>query len=512
MTFELDQDREIAQLSAKVGAYLGGMVLAATVLGCQSGVVPESAQGDPITLVIEGGRVMDPESGLDAIRNVGITEGRIVAVSDAELDAAERLDATGLVVAPGFVDLHAHGQDAVSNRLQVRDGVTTALEMELGVYPVADWLASRAGGALINYGATVSHPGARTKLLTGLDVGHSPTQARAQADNAAFASDIIYQGLDDTQIEALSVLMQQGLDEGGLGLGFGVSYTPGATRTEIYRLFQMAAEFDVTAYIHLRGADSGGTIGAFQEAIANAASTGASVHIVHMNSTAGELARTTLEMIRGARDGGLDVTTEAYPYTAGSTFIESALFDSWEGRDDESYQLLQWPVTGERLTRETFQQYRAQGGWVVMHGRNEETNEWIVAQPDVMGASDGIPFVHVAVHPRGAGTFARVLGHYVRERRALGLMEALAKMTIQPARRLEGTAPAMRRKGRVQVGVDADLVLFDPDTVIDRSTYERPGDPSEGIPYVLVAGTFVVRDGAIVEGNFPGRAIHKGAE
>jgi len=241
--------------------------------------------------------------------------------------------------------------------------------------------------------------------------------------------------------------------------------------------------------------------------IADVAVTGESLHIVHMNSSADEMARTTLEMIRGARERGIDITTEAYPYTASSTRIESALFDSWEGLTDADYHRLQWSGTSERLNRETFRKYREQGGWVVIHGRNEETNEWIVSQPDVIVASDGIPFLYGAVHPRGAGTFSRVLGHYVRERGALTLMQALSKMTIQPARRVEGIAPMMGRKGRVQVGADADLTLFDAETVIDRADYANPGAPSEGIVDVFVEGTAVVRDGQIVEGVYPGRAI-----
>jgi dihydroorotase len=479
------------------------------VLGAMTGCASESAPGDstpdePADLVIIGGRVMDPDTRRDEIATVAVTDGRIVDIG-GELRGRDTIDATGLVVAPGFVDLHAHGQDSVSARLQALDGVTTALEMEIGVYPVAEWIESRQGTALIHFGATVSHPGARVKLLTGIDVGHSTT---APPDGPSpFASSAMYEALSDDEILEMTGLIAQGLEEGGLGIGFGITYTPGASRTEILRSFQVGAAHGAPAYVHLRGENSGGTLGAFQEVIANAASTGASVHIVHMNSSADEMARTTLELIRGARERGLDITTEAYPYTASSTLIESALFDSWEGLTDEEYGRIQWSGTPERLDAASFQKYREQGGWVVIHGRSEETNEWIVAQPDVMVASDGIPYLYEAVHPRGAGTFSRVLGHYVRERGVLTLMDALAKMTILPAKRVEGFADMMALKGRVQVGADADLTLFDANTIIDRATYAEPAAPSEGVVYVLVDGVTVVRDGRVVEGVYPGRAI-----
>ena len=457
-------------------------------------------------LVILGGRVMDPDTRLDAVRNVGIHDGRIAMISEQGLVGRDTIDATGLVVAPGFIDLHAHGQDPVSNRLQARDGVTTALEMEVGVFPVGEWLASREGTALIHYGATVGHWPARVKLVDGLDVGHWPTVSAEQASQMD-AGNYAYERLAEEGIYELGQLMETGLQEGALGLGFGITYTPGASRLEIMRLFQLAERQGVAAYVHLRAEDSGGILGGFQEVIALAASTGASVHIVHLNSSADEEAPVALEMIRGAVSRGLDITTESYPYTAGSTAIESAYFDSWEGLADEEYGRLQWAATGERLTAESFARYREEGGWVIIHGRQEDTNEWIVAQPDVIVASDGIPFLFGPAHPRGAGTFARVLGHYSRDREALSLMDALSKMTIQPARRLEAAAPAMQGKGRVQEGADADLTVFDPVRIRDRSTYAQGDIPSDGILHVLVGGTPVVRDGQLVEGVFPGRAI-----
>jgi N-acyl-D-aspartate/D-glutamate deacylase len=461
-------------------------------------------------VVFEGGRVMDPETGLDAVRNVGISGGTIVAVTERPLEGREIVDARGLVVAPGFIDLHAHGQDPVSNGLQARDGVTTALEMEIGVYPVGSWLASREGKAVIHYGATVGHLGARAKLLHDIDIGSWALEDNDFPDRARLIelTDYAYREASDGEIARLEDLMMRGLDEGGLGLGLGITYTPGASRVEILRLFELAKERGVPIYVHLRGEGSGGTLGAFQECISNAATTGASLHIVHMNSSAGELARTTLGMIRGARDRGVDVTTEAYPYTAGSTLIESSAYDSWMDRPEEDYQKLQWPLTGERLTRESFLRYREEGGWVIQHGsRTEETNEWIVAQPDVMVASDGIPFLGGPAHPRGAGTFARILGRYSRDRGTLPLMDALSKMTLLPAERLSGVAPGMKKKGRIQEGGDADVTVFDPEEVLDLSTYEKGDVPSHGIVHVLVGGTFVVRDSRLVEDVFPGRAV-----
>jgi N-acyl-D-aspartate/D-glutamate deacylase len=463
-----------------------------------------------IEIVLRGGRVMDPETGLDAVRNVGIEDGTIVAVSEGPLEGTLVVDASGLVVSPGFIDLHAHGQDPVSNRLQALDGVTTALEMEIGVYPVAAWLASREGKAVIHYGATVGHLPARAKLFHGIDVFSWALGDESDANRQRLMklSDYAYKATSDAEMRELEALMVRGVEEGGLGFGLGITYTPGATREEILRLFEVAREERVPIYVHLRGEGSGGTLGAFQEVIANAAATGASLHIVHLNSSAGDLGKTTLSMIRGARAAGIDLTTEAYPYTAGSTRLESALFDSWVDGPDESFQNLQWPLTGERLTRESFNRFREEGGWVIIHGgRSEEVNEWITAQPDVMVASDGIPFFNGPAHPRGAGTFARVLGRYARDKNGLPLMDALRKMTLMPAERLSGAAPQMRKKGRIQVGADADITVFDADRILDLSTYEKGDIPSRGIAHVLVGGTFVVRDSKPVDGVFPGRAI-----
>ena len=481
--------------------------LTACAGGEQQPAAPAPATVESYDLVIAGGRVIDPESGLDAVRHVGIRGGAVAAVSESPLTGATTIDAAGLVVAPGFIDLHAHGQDPVSSRFQAMDGVTTALELEIGAFPVDRWYARRGGASLINYGASVSHQGARLRAL-----GRAMVRANAEGTFSLGESGdgALYRAADEDELARLGELMEGGLREGGIGFGFGLAYTPGASHRELLRLFEIAAAHEAPVFVHLRSSAAfvhGGALAPFQEVIANAAATGAGLHIVHLNSTADPLAEEALVLIRGARDRGVDVTTEAYPYTASASLIESPLFDGWSGRPSEAYARLQWVDTGERLTPETFERYRRQGGWVIMHGRSEELNEWIVGQPDVIAASDGIPFSEGRAHPRGAGTFARILGHYVRERGVLSLMDALRKMTLLPAQRIEGIVPEMARKGRVQVGSDADLTIFDPERVIDRATYDAPDQYSAGIVHVLVGGAFVVRDGALVDGVQPGRPL-----
>ncbi len=213
-----------------------------------------------------------------------------------------------------------------------------------------------------------------------------------------------------------------------------------------------------------------------------------------------------LQLVRGARARGLDITAEVYPYPASMSPIEAADNDDWPSWPDKKFSRFEWALTGERLTRASFARYRAIGGMIVDYNNTEEVVTAAVADPLTMIASDGI--LHEGVgHPRVAGTFARVLGRYVRELRTVTLMDALRKMTIEPARRMERRVSAMASKGRLQVGADADLVLFDPATIIDRATYREPTLAPRGLASVVVNGEPVVRDGAVRAGVFPGRAI-----
>jgi N-acyl-D-aspartate/D-glutamate deacylase len=392
------------------------------------------------------------------------------------------------VVAPGFIDLHSHGQDDENYHFKAHDGVTTAMELEIGVSPVAPFYQSRQGHALINFGASSGHVPARMAVMhdTGTFLPRDEAAHRIATDE-----------------ETLSIvnLVRRGLDDGAIGIGFGIAYVPTAPREEILRLFRLAAERKVPAFVHMRGE---GAVAALQEVIADAAVTGASVHVVHITSSGGKSTPTCLQMIEGAKKHGVDITTEMYPYTASATRIESALFDGdWEKRTGSKYSDLQWVPTGERLTAETFAKYRKQGGPVISHTLPEEALRAGIVSPFVMIASDG-RLADGKGHPRSAGTFARVLGVYVREQKVITLMEALRKMTLMPAERLQAVVPEMARKGRIEVGADADLTVFDPDQVIDKATFENAAQYSAGIHDVMVGGVFVLRDDNFVAGVYPG--------
>jgi len=441
-------------------------------------------------IAINNGRVIDPESKLDAVRHIGIRAGKVVALSRSPLKANKLIDAKGLIVAPGFIDLHSHGQDAANYRAKAMDGVTSALECEIGVAAIDRFYADREGKALVNFGATIGHPPVRMQVMH--DSG-----AFLPADKGAHTK------ASGEEITAMARLIERGLQQGAVGVGFGIAYTPAAGAVELLDMFRLAARFKVPAYVHVASGVEG-----LNEAIGYAASTGAALHVVHLNSSGGR--RNTphfLRIIDEARQRGMDVTTECYPYTAGQTRIESAIFDDgWQQRLGITYSDLLWTATGERLNAEAFARYRKSGGSVILFTNTDEMVDRAVTSPLTMIASDGV-LRNGAGHPRSTGAYARVLGRYVREKQAITWMDAIRKMSLMPAQRLESRVPAMRNKGRIRVGADADLALFDALTVIDRSDYAKPAVYSEGFRYVLVNGVLVVDNGTLNETSLPGQGI-----
>lgn len=445
----------------------------------------------PYDIVIQGGRVMDPATGRDEVLNVGLIGSEIAVVTPNAITGKKVLNASGHVVAPGFIDLHQHGQSPTNYRAQVHDGVTTALELEIGVADIPKWYGEREGKAPVNYGASISHPYSRNIVQIGKNPGLEGEQ--------------MTKPLTKDELFKLERRIAEGLGQGAVSVGFGIAYTPGVTLEELKAIFGKAADYNATCHVHMRG---GFDLENLNELLIAAEATGAGLHIVHLNSSAKDSAPKYLAAIQAARDRGIDVTTEAYPYNRGSTLIQSHLFNDWETYDDKKISQHIWVETGESLNRKTFGEKRKIGGTIITPpSYSIKTVDMLIAHPLTMIASDGMWIDEGRAHPRTYGTYARILGHYVREQKALDLMTALEKMTIRPARRLEARVPMMRRKGRIEPGMDADIVVFDPKTVIDKATYTDPAQYSAGFAHVLVNGVLTLADGEFVEGAAGGVAI-----
>jgi N-acyl-D-aspartate/D-glutamate deacylase len=463
------------------------LAAAALLLALAAGT-PALRGAQKFDLVIANGRVLDPESRLDGIRDIGITGRVVAAISRERLSGAKTIDAAGLVVAPGFIDLHAHSQIPETYRYRSLDGVTTALELEVGTGDVATWYAARQAGALINYGVSIGHIQVRMAAL------HDPGAFLPTGDAARRAA-------SPAEIEDISRRIEHGLEQGAVSIGAGFPYTPAATREELLEVFRVAARHHVPVHVHIRPGVTG-----LKEALDLAGQTKAPLHIVHINSSATAAIHEMLQMIADARRRGQDVTTEAYPYAAGMTEIQSANLDSYQNGPDERLALLEWPRTGERLNRDSFEKYRRTGGPVILHTNTEDMVAAAIDSPLTMIASDAY-WENGTGHPRTTGTYSKVLGRYVRESGSLTLADAIRKMTLMPAQRLEARVPAMKDKGRLRVGADADITIFDAARIIDRSTYREPTLPPAGILHVIVNGVPVVADGHPVEGVLPGRAV-----
>jgi hypothetical protein len=443
-------------------------------------------------VVVAGGRVMDPASGFDGTADVGIDGGTITAIRPLpgdRLQGRTDIDADGLVVAPGFVDILSYDPNPVGSWLKVADGVTTNLGMHGINADPEPWLARwSAEGCPVHFGGAFDDPWARARL------GIQPDQAATPE-----------------QVGQLAAEAEAALHAGWLGIDVEPEYTPGIDAAEIDALGRVAAAAGVPVFFHGRYSDvepPGTNADTLAEIVGTARRTGAAVHVEHIVSTGGTFSmEQSLRTLEAATEEGLDVTACAYPYDSWAAYLGSPRFAAgWQERFRIGYGDLRLPG-GEPVTARNFRRYRSENRLAVAAAIPEDDVRRALAHPLVMVGSDSIIEADAQNHPRGAGTFARVLGRYVRDQGLLSLMDALAKMTWHPVARLEAAAPALRRKGRLQLGADADVTVFDPATVTDRATVEDPAQPSAGVEWVLVAGRVVKSPAGLRRDELPGQAL-----
>ncbi len=443
-------------------------------------------------IAIINGRVMDPETGTDAVKNILIRNDKIVSITSGDVTADHIIDATGLVVAPGFVDILAHIRaDQGPQKFKIKDGITSVVHMHGGTVDIDGWYNSREeAGMLVNYGLAVGHTSLR--------------RAAGQTDRYAAAT--------PEQLEKMIKLARESFEGGAIGMGFGINYVPGSPYTEIYEMFKVCAEYGVPAHVHTRHKGSvfpGDVVLSVMEVIAAAAATGASAQVIHLASSAIGSMDYALRLIEGAYNNGVDVMADIHVYQFNRTSIESAIYDEgWEethgGVTVDSVFI---PAIGRRLeSYDEFEYWRERGGSVSVYHMPYEEIVMSLQHPLVMVTSDGITTSELS-HPRGAGTFSKVLGRFVREREVISLMEAIEKMTLMPARRLENADPDMKLRGRLQEGSYADITIFNPETIIDHATIFDGAQYSEGVEYVLVNGTIVLSEAEFVEDAAPGRPV-----
>jgi N-acyl-D-aspartate/D-glutamate deacylase len=423
-------------------------------------------------VVIAGGRVINPETKLDQVGlNVAIQDGKIALVTDKVLKGKRVIDATGLVVSPGFIDNLSYDPNPVGVWNKIADGVTTNIAMHGGTTSPEKWYPYYVRNKTpVNFGASFFYTQARNQFKLSRYATATPAQTQKLVDQA-----------------------EKALNNGVLGISFSLEYVPGVNDKEILPMMKLAHKYNVPVYFHARYSDMeepGTNIDAINELLGYARTSGAAVHIDHINSTGGTFSMMqSLKMVSDAIAEGLDITSCIYPYDYWGTYLNSARFDAgWQERFRITYKDLQIAGTKERLTAESFKKYQKEGKLAVAYAIPKQDVIDSLKAPYVMIGSDAILEPGFNNHPRASGTFARTVGLYVREKGVISLSDAIAKMSLMPAQRLEKQAPALQKKGRIAKGMDADIVVFDYAKISDKSTVDKPQIVSAGINYVIIDG------------------------
>lgn len=475
------------------------------------------------SLVINGGRVMDPETNFDAVRNVGVKDGRIAVITAEKIRGEETIDADGLVVAPGFIDTHWHYTRPWSNKLALRDGRTTLLDLEFGTHGpyIHQWYEENRGNTQVNYGQAVAHEFARSEVLDGFTGAQDlPSASKTRAAGTGWSMKL--PNLEEGN--RILQLLDEGLQAGGLGIGSTLGYMrDGVSARELFEIQRLAGLYGRQVGAHCRytpGTEVTETNG-FQELLANAAALGAPAMACHFNNPGYNLVH---ELLVRMRERGMNVWGEIYPYAAGSTALNAVFLEPemWVETLGHRYEdTLQDVATGEFYTQQSREEMLKKDPvrLVVLYKMPESAIlDWLKL-PGVSIVTDGMPMLPdddltwdtpyedlPNTHPRGAGSNAKSL-RLAREN-DISLMQIVAMSSYNSAKPLGLMGlTAMQERGRMQEGMVADITVFDPQTVTDNATYAKGTLPSTGIPHVIVNGTVVVKDSEVLKGVNPGQPI-----
>jgi N-acyl-D-glutamate deacylase len=473
-------------------------------------------------LVINNGRVMDPETMYDSVANVGVKDGRIAVITIDKITGKETIDAKGHVVAPGFIDTHWHYDRPWANKLALRDGRTTVLDLEIGTHGpyLNQWYKEREGKNQVNYGQAVGHEFARAEALDGFTAGQDVRSAvESRLGNGwCCRRPTLEEGNKILQ------LLDEGLAAGGLGIGSTLGYMrDGVSPREFFELQRLAGRYGRQTGAHFRytpGTDTTEANG-IQELLANAAALGAPALACHFNNPGYNLVH---ELLVRMRERGMNVWGEIYPYAAGSTALNAVFLEPEVWVDTLGYEYektLQDVASGEWYTqksREEMLKKEPTRPILVFKMPESAILDWL-RLPGVSIITDGMPMLPddnltwdtpyeklPNTHPRASGSFAKSL-RLARENN-IPLMQIIAMSSYNSAKPLGKMGlKAMQERGRLQEGMVADITIFDPEKITDKATYEKGTLPSTGIPYVVVNGSIVVKDSKVLKGVNPGQPV-----
>ncbi|MCD6436018.1 MAG: amidohydrolase family protein [Clostridiales bacterium] len=448
-------------------------------------------------LIIENATIPNYKENIFYNADIGILDGKIVKIGNIEKSSKSIINAEGLIVSSGFIDIHMH-EEVLRKETEKNYDIANFM-LNMGVTTAVGGNCGNNRQPVNEFFGFVDKEGAPINYL--LFIGHNFLRAQAGIDDR-------YREATTNEIDIMRKALLEAIDEGAIGISFGLEYSPGATFDEIIQLLNNNKNKEILLSAHYR-TDGEKSLEAVRELIEISKTTSLPMQISHLVScSAMGYMKESLEIIDKAIDDGVDVLADSYPYNAFSTYIGSAVFDKgcferWN-KDYSDVILLEEPYVNKHCTKELFEKAQKEYPKMLVAAAvmNEEESVLAFCDKNVIIASDGLYNLGKG-HPRGSGTFPKVLGQYVREEKHITLLEALYKMTLMPAKRLR-----LDYKGDIQIGYDADLVIFNKDEIIDKSRFDAPTAKPEGIYYVIINGK-IAKTKNIIMNNRAGRIIRR---